>query len=126
MIIFDLPGDRRRGRAQGESRSETRGRGDRGVSCGFAGDQDDHDDDDGGHGDGTCDDHDDDDRGGICDDHDDDGGGGTCDDHDDEDGGGTCDDHDDHETRSGGDRRVSRCSSGLCHVRKMKMRNRCR
>ena len=56
MIIFDLQGDRRRGRAQGESRSETRGRGDRGVSRGFAGDQDDHDDDDGG---GTCDDHDD-------------------------------------------------------------------
>ena len=108
MTIFDLPGDRRRGRAQGESRSETRGRGDRGMSCGFAGDQDDHDDDDRG---GACDDHDDYDGGGACDDHDDDGGGGIC---------------DDHETRGEGDRRVSRCSSGLGHVRKMKMLDRCR
>ena len=32
------------------------------MSCGFAGDQDDHDDDGGG----TCDDHDDEDGGGLC------------------------------------------------------------
>ena len=41
------------------------------MSCGFAGDQDEHDDDDGG---GTCDDHDDD-GGGTCDDHETRGGG---------------------------------------------------